>query len=134
MRKCDTTPAAAWVLVTIMLLSYLQQRRGNIFCDISNLTLDTKKGEKRKKPYHRKIMIFCLTLAGYSVKAYNFLRGEALNCLPTVRTLRTYRKRADSTPGFSTSAFSMVQRKVQEMTDQGQKLFVSISCDDMSIR
>ena len=45
-------------------------------------------------------MIFCLTLAGYSVKAYNFLRGAALNCMPTVRTLRTYRKRADSTPVF----------------------------------
>jgi len=131
--KYVKTPPAAWILVTLMLLAYVQQKRDNIICDISDLTLDANKGKKRNKPYPRRIMIFCLTLAGYSVKAYKFLQGAALNCLPTIRTLRTYRKRVDSSPGFSTSAFNMIQRKVKEMADQGKKLFISISCDDMSI-
>ena len=40
----------------------------------------------------------------------------------------------DGSPGFSAAALRMLKRKVAELEETSRKLFVSISCDDMSIR
>ena len=103
---------------------------------MSELFLDgTVRGnKKRNKAYSRKIMIFCMTLVGYSTKAYSFLRESAQKCLPSVQTLRNYRKRVDGSPGFSTTAMNMIKQKVTEMHNESKQLFLSVSCDDMSIR
>jgi len=127
-----TTPAAAWILTTLLLLSYLQKRNGNILSEVCELSMNSSS--HRTKAYSRRIMIFCLTLAGYSVKAYNYLRTTAQHCLPCMNTIRNYRQRVDGSPGFSTSALNMISRKVKEMEEQSKKLFTSVSCDDMSIR
>ena len=92
------------------------------------------KQSKCTKPYSRQIMIFCMTLAGYSARAYSFLRDVANKCLPSQKTLRNYRKRVDGSPGFSAAALQMIKRKVAELEEKSRQLFVSISCDDMSIR
>lgn len=91
-------------------------------------------GSRRNKPYSRPLMIFCLTIAGYSARAYKCLRETAKNCLPSTETLRKYRKRVDGSPGFSVPALKMIQRKVEEMKTNSKNLFLSLSCDDMSIR
>ena len=87
--KPKLPPAAAWVLVTLLLIQMYQARTANIFGEMSELFLDgTVRGnKKRNKAYSRKIMIFCMTLVGYSTKAYSFLRESAQKCLPSVQTL-----------------------------------------------
>ena len=134
--KPKLPPAAAWVLVTLLLIQMYQARTANIFGEMSELFLDgTVRGnKKRNKAYSRKIMIFCMTLVGYSTKAYSFLRESAQKCLPSVQTLRNYRKRVDGSPGFSTTAMNMIKQKVTEMHNESKQLFLSVSCDDMSIR
>ena len=129
-------PAAAWVLVTLLLIQMYQARTANIFGEMSELFLDgsVRGNNKRNKAYSRKIMIFCMTMVGYSTKAYSYLRESAKKCLPSVQTLRNYRKRVDGSPGFSTTAMNMIKQKVTEMHNQSKKLFLSVSCDDMSIR
>ena len=128
-------PAAAWVLVTLLLIHFYKIRTENIFGEICDLfVVGSVKGNKQNKAYSRNVMIFCMTLVGYSTKAYNFLRDSANKCLPAVGTLRNYRKRVDGSPGFSTTAMNMLKRKVTEMRDASKNLFISVSCDDMSIR
>ena len=139
-RKPKPEPAAAWVLVTLLLIQMYtvqyQARTANIFGEMCELFLDgTVRGNNnRNKAYSRKMMIFCMTLVGYSTKAYSFLRESAKKCLPSVRTLRRYRKRVDGSPGFSTTAMNMIKQKVTEMHNESKQLFLSVSCDDMSIR
>ena len=135
-RKPKPEPAAAWVLVTLLLIQMYQARTANIFGEMSELFLDgsVRGNNKRNKAYSREIMIFCMTLVGYSTKAYSFLRESAQKCLPSVQTLRNYRKRVDGSAGFSTTAMNMIKQKVTEMHNESKQLFLSVWCDDMSIR
>jgi hypothetical protein len=48
--------------------------------------------------------------------------------------LRKYRNKVDGSPGFSVAAFRMIKRKVSEINIKSKNLFLSLSCDDMSIR
>jgi len=131
----NKTPLAAWVLVNILLIFVIKRHSENVAGEISHLFLEsTLKGKRRTRPYSKQIMIFCLTLAGYSTKAYEFLRGVVNKCLPSTGTLRTYRRRVDGSPGFSVAALNMMKRKANEMKDLSKNLYVSLSCDDMSIR
>lgn len=105
-----------------------------IIGELAQLSLERSLKEKRRtRPYSRSVMIFCLTLAGYSAKAYNFLRGAFNKCIPSPDTLRNYRMRVDGSPGYSRSALSMIKRKVSEMEKSSKRLFLSLSCDDISI-
>jgi hypothetical protein len=131
-----TTPLAAWVLVSIFLLSYIHKNAtDSIIGEMSQLyAIASVNGHKRNKPYSKQLMIFCLTLAGYSAKAYSYLRSVAKKCIPTPETLKRYRNRVDGSPGFSLAALKMIKSKVAEMADNSKKLFLSLSCDDISIR
>lgn len=135
-KKFQRTPVSAYILVLVMVLYMIQANTSaNVIIELFQLYLrQTVTNSKRTKPYSKAIMIFCLTLAGYSARAYKFLRGVAKDCLPSVVTLRKYRKRVDGSPGFSKAAFQMIKNKVEEMEKKSRKLFISISCDDMSIR
>ena len=136
--QSKTAPAAAWILLSLFLLSCLQKSyigSENVICEISDLAVKAAvKGNKRNKPFSKRLMIFCLTLAGYSAKAYNYLQTVVHNSIPSRETLRKYRNRVDGSPGFSSAALKMVKNKVAEMHQQSKKLFLSLSCDDMSIR
>jgi hypothetical protein len=91
-------------------------------------------GHQRNKPFSKRVVIFCLTLAGYLYKAYSYLRTVVKNCIPSTVTLRKYRNKVDGSPGFSSSALKMIKGKVDEMHQKSKYLFLSLSCDDMSIR
>ena len=131
----DQTPVAAWILVNIILIHMLQKTSQSLLGQMYNVSIEAAlKETKRNKPYPRQIMIFCLTLAGYSAKAYTFLREATSKCLPSPWTLKKYRMRIDGAPGFSQQALNMVRRKVSELKDKSKNLFVSLSCDDMAIR
>lgn len=135
-----TVDPVTWILVLIFVLNYFIHARqfgsDSLVFEIFNLFGDLqRKGNNRpNKPYSRKVMIFCLTLAGYSAKAYRYLRWAFQNCLPAPKTLQRYRNRIDGSPGFSLAALKMIKNKVLEMRNEGNKLFLSLSCDDISIR
>ena len=132
---CNQTPVAAWILVNIFLIHMLQKNNESLLGEMYNVSMEAGlKETKRNKPYSRQIMIFCLTLSGYSAKAYNFLREVTKKCLPSPWTLRKYRMRIDGSPGYSLQALNMVRRKVSELKDKSKNLYVSLSCDDMAIR
>jgi len=134
--KEQRTPEAAWILVCLLLLYTLINRaNGSVLHEIVQLyNRQINRTSKNNKPYSRSLMIFCLTIAGYSARAYRFLREVSKNCIPAPDTLRKYRKRVDGSPGFSAAALQMIKNKVIELQVDARKLFVSISCDDMSIR
>ena len=69
------TPAAAWILVLLLSLQMLQNNSANsVVAEIFQLYLHQAcVTKKRNKPYSRTIMIFCMTMAGYSTRAYRFL-------------------------------------------------------------
>jgi len=97
------TPEAAWVLTTVFLLSVLQRiyHSENVISEIAaNFAKVDVRKKKENQPYSRRIMIFCLTLAGYSWNAYNFLRSTVNNSLPCRRTLTKFRNKADGSPGI----------------------------------
>jgi len=87
------TPAVAWVLCTLYLLNmlhtiYTENVAGEICADMAQGKVPSGK---QRKPYSRRIMIFAMTLAGYSWNAYSYLRTTVKNCLPCRETLRKYR-------------------------------------------
>ena len=75
-----------------------------------------------------------MTLAGYSKKAYCYVRNTFDKCIPSTRTLQTYRNRVDGSPGFSTKDMIMIENKVSQISKRSKRLFISLSCDDISIR
>lgn len=129
-------PLVTWVLVSLFLLSAIQKNAADsLIGEISQLFACAQlNGHRRNKPYSKRIMIFCLTLAGYSAKAYRYLRSSVNYCIPSPETLKNYRNRVDGSPGFSAAALNMVKLKVSEMSECSKKLFLSLSCDDISIR
>ena len=134
--KPTRTPAAAWLLTTLFLLYWLQRSYSdNVISELCTLVAQGKTRQTRQnQPYSKRVMIFCMTLAGYSWHAYSFLRTTLKNCLPCRSTLTKYRNKVDGSPGFSVSALKMVKNKVQELAADSKKLYLSLSCDDKSIR
>jgi len=133
--KKQGTPAAAWILVCLLLLHTLKNSaNSSVIHELFQLYSHTLiHNSKANKPYSRSMMIFCMTMAGYSTRAYKYLREVAKNCLPTTGTLRKYRKRVDGSPGISAAALQMITRQVNKLKHTSQRLFISLSCDDMSI-
>jgi hypothetical protein len=135
-RKNQDIPLVTWVLVSLFLLSAVQKTATeSLVGEMSQLYADSQRnGHRRNKPYSKRIMIFCMTLAGYSAKAYRYLRSSVNYCIPSPETLKNYRNRVDGSPGFSSAALKMVKSKVIEVAETSRKLFLSLSCDDISIR
>ena len=133
--------AETWFLLVLFLLFYIFKGKQEVIDDsvvteIFQLHSDnTSKGTHRRgTPFSRKIMIFCTTLARYSQKAYGYVFDTFDNCLPSSRTLQKYRNRVDGSPGFSTRAIQMIVNKVSQLSKRSKRLFISLSCDDISIR
>jgi hypothetical protein len=135
-RQKQDIPLVTWVLVSLFLLSAIQKTATeSLVGEMSQLFADSQRnGHRRNKPYSKRIMIFCMTLAGYSAKAYRYLRSSVNYCIPSPETLKNYRNRVDGSPGFSSAALKMVKSKVIEVAETSRKLFLSLSCDDISIR
>lgn len=134
--KSPGAPAAAWILVCLFLLfQLLNNTSENVIREMFILYIrQSCRGSKSNQPYSRALMMFCLTIAGYSARSYRYLREVAKKCLPSLETLRKYRKRVDGSPGISAAALKMIKAKAAELNLSSRKLFIGLSCDDMSIR
>lgn len=131
---------AAWILLVIFLLYFIKtnnERRNNgLFGELGELYMkcQQKGSNSRNTPFSRKIMNFSMTLSAYSQRAYSFLRTSLSKCLPSRSTLTRFRNKVDGSPGFSTAALKMIKTKTGEMKANGKDLYLSLSCDDISIR
>ena len=82
-----------------------------------------------EKEYHPTIRKFALTLQLCSLKAYNYLRHEFENALPSPRTLRFWCSRLDNKAGFSQQSFNYLERLVK----QSDSLWVTVIFDEMKL-
>jgi hypothetical protein len=64
-----STPAAAWILTTMLLLSMLHKTYcANVIGEVAAQLAQRNVGRRHvNKPYSRRMLIFCLTLAGNDV-------------------------------------------------------------------
>ena len=124
-------------ILTLFLLYQVNELSRSAANGILHDIVQSQKIEKRgilknTAPYSKRLMVFCLTLQGYSTRAYKFLRRSFENCLPHLNTLKNYRNKVDGSPGFSSPALQMIKNKANELKDK--KLYVSLACDDISIK
>ena len=69
-----------------------------------------------------------------SPSAYRYIRKCFKNALPCERTLRKWCQKMECTPGFSQGALTYLSVKSQEYQQNGEKLLLSLSFDEMAIR
>ena len=65
------------------------------------------------------MVMFCMTKAGYSIKAYISLRKTFEKCPPSASTLTRYQSRIDRSSGFSKPALNM--SKVEDKRNKGKQ-------------
>ncbi len=84
--------------------------------------------------YPPELRIFASTLQFYSTKAYQFVRKTFGKALPHVTTIRKWMSNLEGAPGFSETAFQLLEGKVNDAAQKNEKIFVSIMLDEMSLK
>ena len=94
------------------------------------------KSSKNSPPrqYPPEIRSFATTLQFYSLKGYEYVRKTFLKGLPHVSTIRKWYSNLDCAPGFSDQAFKALETQVENFSQKGKQLIVSLSIDDMSLK
>lgn len=80
------------------------------------------------------VRLFCFTLHAYSKKAYEYLREVFSQHLPSTKTIQSWYRSIDGSPGFTESAFDALRQKAEEEKPSGLPLVVGLIFDEMSIR
>lgn len=89
---------------------------------------------KLQKTYPEEVRSFCLTMHYYSPRAYNYLRSKFMNHLPARSTMLAWYSSINAAPGFTSEAFEALKSKSDEYMKNGERLYVEIISDEMSIR
>lgn len=92
-----------------------------------------RQGPKRQK-YVPRLRAFALTLHFYSPKAYNFVREEFNNSLPSISTIAKWYQTVNGEPGFTKEAFQVLEIKVEEVSHKGENVICNLVLDEMAIR
>lgn len=77
---------------------------------------------------------FCLRILFHSTAAYQELRKFFGNRLPTCRTIRRWLRCTDASPGITQAAIDEIAQKVAEYLAKGEKLYLCLMSDEMSMR
>lgn len=77
---------------------------------------------------------FATTLHFYSAKAYRYVRKVFNDSLPSERTITSWYKSVDGSPGISSEALVILEAKADQMKAKGGKLLVCLSMDEVAIR
>lgn len=73
-----------------------------------------KLNKKRPMPkYTPEFGKFCLTLNFYSPRAYNYVRKSFDTCLPHPKTIYSWYRTINGSPGLTDEAFKLLKSKVQ---------------------
>lgn len=84
--------------------------------------------------YSQETRQFCLRLQFHSTAAYNELRTFFGKRLPTCRTMRKWLHSNDASPGITQAAIDDIAHKTREYKEKGEKLYLCVMSDDISIR
>ena len=84
--------------------------------------------------YSPELRAFALTLHFYSPRAYKYVRKMFNTCLPYSKTISNWYKNVDGKPGFTQSAFALLESKVQLAKTTGNLVPCSLVMDEMAIR
>lgn len=93
-------------------------------------------GIERGQKYPEEVRKFVLTLRFYSLRAYNYVRNKFHNNLPHPRTIIKWYQQSDiqTKSGICTRSFELIKDKVNELKEEGKKLYVGLVFDEMHIR
>lgn len=89
---------------------------------------------KEGTTYSEEVRAFCLTLAYYSPRAYNYVREKFLKRLPAKSTMRAWLASINSAPGILAEALNALKLKADEYKKDGKQLYVNLIFDEMFIR
>ena len=95
------------------------------------LNQETMQGSKN---YTDKVIKFAFTLSGFSSKAYNFVRETFGDDLPCVKTIQWYLNKLNVHPWFRNGPFDVIEKRIDELGDKNEKLYLAVLVDDVSIR
>lgn len=90
-------------------------------------------GRKRKQ-FSQEVRVFAMNLHFYSPKAYDYVRITLGMCLPSRRTISTWYRSVDGSPGFTKESLNILKLASDEATKSNEQLFVVLMFDEMSIR
>lgn len=96
-------------------------------------TLVNRSSNSRTK-FSQETRQFCLRLQFHSTAAYKELRKFFGKRLPTCRTLRKWLYSTDASPGITRAAIDEIAQKAREYREKGEKLYLCVMSDDVSIR
>lgn len=96
-------------------------------------TLTNRCSSSRTK-YLPETRSFCLRMQFHSTAAYNELRKFFGNRLPACGTLRRWLRSVDASPGITQPALDQITEKAAEYRERGEKLYLCLMSDDISIR
>lgn len=92
-----------------------------------------KTGRKCKQ-FSQEVRVFAMNLHFYSPKAYEYVRTSLGMCLPSRRTISTWYRSVDGSPGFTTESLNILKLASNEAFKSNEQLYVVLMFDEMSIR
>ena len=108
------------------------------FTGVSHLIMKRIVNQKSARPtrasYPEELKSFALTLAFYSLKAYNYVRRTFHLALPHPSTLRHWYQGVNGQPGFTEEAFKALSVRVEAAHRQGTEIICSLMFDEMAIK
>lgn len=121
-----------------MISSSCEKLLESTFSGVSQLIMKRIMKQKSSRPTHssypEELKSFAMTLAFYSLKAYNYVRRTFHLALPHPSTLRQWYQGVNGQPGFTEEAFKALSVRVEAAHNQGTKIICSLMFDEMAIR
>jgi len=108
------------------------------FTGVSQLLMKRIMNQKSPRPTHSsypdELKSFALTLAFYSLKAYNYVRRTFHLALPHPSTLRQWYRGVNGEPGFTEETFKALSVRVDAARQQGTEIICSLMFDEIAIK
>ena len=96
--------------------------------------LRRQHNSKFRAAYPDELKYFAMTLQFYSAKAYQYVRRTFDLALPTARQIRAWYGGVNGEPGFTQSAFSALQARVDSNAVSGRETVCALMMDEMAVR
>lgn len=94
------------------------------------------KGRIGKKSYAESVRLFCMSIAYYSPRAYEYIRKKFNDHLPSKSTMSNWlaNSNIDASPGICSISLKIVEERANEMKKRGKELICNLVFDEMAIR
>ena len=96
--------------------------------------LRRQHNSKFRAEYPDELKSFAMTLQFYSARAYQYVRRTFDLALPTPRQIRAWYGGVNGEPGFTQSAFSALQARVESNAASGRETVCALMLDETAVR